>query len=83
MGDDASTSSPAGGEAAARRRLRAQIAALEHALSNLTSPRAPRAAAIPEDAPAPRPRPRLLSAAELAEQRDELLRRLADAHVAG
>ncbi|HET6448251.1 MAG TPA: GntR family transcriptional regulator [Conexibacter sp.] len=65
-------------EAATRRRLRAQIAALEHALSNLTARSASRSAPA-----AARPsRPRLLSAAELAEQRDELLRRLADAHVA-
>jgi DNA-binding transcriptional regulator YhcF (GntR family) len=82
MGGEAKTAAPADDESATRRRLRAQIAALEHALSNLTSRHAPRAAAAPDDAPAARPRPRLLSAAELAEQRDELLRRLAEAHVA-
>jgi len=66
-------------EAATRRRLRAQIAALEHALAGLT----PRDATPAGDATAPRPRtprPRLLGAAELAEQRDELLLRLAEAH---
>lgn len=83
MGGGAPAAARAGGEAAARRRLRGQIAALEHALSNLTSRHAPRAAAASDDAPAPTPRPRLLGAAELAEQRDELLRRLAEAHVAG
>ncbi|HZV73122.1 MAG TPA: GntR family transcriptional regulator [Conexibacter sp.] len=69
---------PPDGEAAARRRLRAQIAALEHALSELTARHPPRAAA--ELGPPATPRPRLLSAAELAQQRDELLRRLAEAH---
>ncbi|MBS1868773.1 MAG: hypothetical protein JSS99_03835, partial [Actinobacteria bacterium] len=73
----------ADGEAAARRRLRAQIAALEHALSALGA----RPAAAPEPAAGERsqrtPRPRLPSAAELAAQRDELLRRLAEAHVGG
>jgi len=72
------------GEAAARRRLRAQIAALEHALSELA---ARSAAHPPPAAPGERaartPRPRLPSAAELTAQRDELLRRLAEAHVAG
>ena len=66
-------------EAATRRRLRAQIAALEHALAGLT----PRDATPAGDATPPRPRtprPRLLGAAELAEQRDELLLRLAEAH---
>ena len=82
MGGDAQTTSPADDEATARRRLRTQIAALEHALSNLTSRHAPRAADPADEAPTPRPRPRLLSAAELAAQRDELLRRLAEAHVA-
>jgi DNA-binding transcriptional regulator YhcF (GntR family) len=82
MGGDAPSIAPAAGEAAARRRLRAQIAALEHALSNLTARHASRAADPPDEGPPPRPRPRLLSAAELARQRDELLRRLAEAHVA-
>jgi GntR family transcriptional regulator len=74
---------PRDGDAAARRRLRAQIAALEHAISDLTARRASRAKAPADDRPPRTPRPRLLSAAELAEQRDELLRRLAEAHVAG
>jgi DNA-binding transcriptional regulator YhcF (GntR family) len=75
---------PVDDEAAARRRLRAQIAALEHALSDLTSRHVSRAAASADARPSAtrRPRPRLLSAAELAEQRDELLRRLAQTHVA-
>jgi DNA-binding transcriptional regulator YhcF (GntR family) len=67
-------------EAATRRRLRAQIAALEHALSALTARDATPAGGAAAE-PRPRtPRPRLLGAAELAEQRDELLRRLAEAH---
>jgi DNA-binding transcriptional regulator YhcF (GntR family) len=71
----------ADGEATTRRRLRAQISALEHALSELTARRASRAAPAADDGPPRTPRPRLLSAAELAAQRDELLRRLAEAHV--
>jgi len=71
-----------GGEAAVRRRLRAQIAALEHALGELTARTLPRAEPA-EEQPPRTPRPRLPSAAELAEQRDALLRRLAEAHVAG
>ena len=82
MGGEVPPAASGDDEAAARRRLRAQIAALEHALSNLTRP-ASRAADAAEDGPLRTPRPRLLSAAELAEQRDELLRRLAEAHVAG
>jgi DNA-binding transcriptional regulator YhcF (GntR family) len=70
------------GEAASRRRLRAQIAALEHALSELTARQASRTDPIADERPPRTPRPRLLGAAELAEQRDELLRRLAEAHVA-
>jgi DNA-binding transcriptional regulator YhcF (GntR family) len=66
-------------EAAARRRLRAQIAALEHALGHATAGRAA-AAAHAGEAPPATPRALLLSAAELAAQRDELLRRLAEAH---
>lgn len=68
------------GEAAVRRRLRGQIAALEHALSGLTVRRASRADPTVEERPPHTPRPRLLSAAELARQRDELVQRLADAH---
>lgn len=74
---------PVDDEADARRRLRAQIAALEHALSDLTARHASRAARATDARPPATPRPRLLSAAELAEQRDELLRRLAETHVAG
>lgn len=70
---------PADGEREARRRLRGQIAALEYALSELTTRRGAGAAAA-DERPAPAPRPRLPTAAELAEQRDELLRRLAEAH---
>lgn len=72
---------PADGESAARRRLRGQIAALEHALSELTTRKAAHKPATDERPPTPRPR--LLSAAELAQQRDELLRRLAETHAAG
>lgn len=67
---------PADDEAAVRRRLRAQIAALEHALSELRASAPPDAGSGASSSP----RPRLLSAAELAEERDELLRRLAEAH---
>jgi len=71
-----------GGEAATRRRLRAQIAALEHALAQATTGRAAAAGAAAGEPPST-PRPRLLTAGELTAQRDELLRRLAEAHVAG
>jgi DNA-binding transcriptional regulator YhcF (GntR family) len=83
MGGEISPDPAADDEAATRRRLRTQIAALEHALSDLTARHASRASNTADDRPAPPPRPRLLSATELAEQRDELLRRLAEAHVAG
>jgi DNA-binding transcriptional regulator YhcF (GntR family) len=73
---------PTDDEAAARRRLRGQIAALEHALSELTAHQA-QGAAVPESGPPRTLRPRLLSAVELTQQRDELLRRLAEAHAAG
>ena len=66
-------------EAATRRRLRAQIAALEHALAGLTPRDATPAGDTAESRPRT-PRPRLLGAAELAAQRDELLLRLAEAH---
>lgn len=72
---------PADDEAAARRRLRGQIAALEHALSQLTARQAAYRPIATDERP-PTPRPRLLSAAELAQQRDELLRLLAEAHAA-
>jgi DNA-binding transcriptional regulator YhcF (GntR family) len=84
VGSEAPARKPraADSEATTRRRLRAQISALEHALSELTARRASRAEAPADERPPRTPRPRLLSAAELAAQRDELLRRLADAHVA-
>lgn len=72
---------PVDPESAARRRLRAQISALELALSDLTAHRAPRSTTA-SATPSPTPRPRLLSATELTEERDELLRRLAEAHAA-
>ncbi|HKG03771.1 MAG TPA: GntR family transcriptional regulator [Conexibacter sp.] len=83
MGGEISADRAIDDEAAARRRLRAQIAALEHALSDLTARHASHPANAADDRPPPASRPRLLSAAELAEQRDELLRRLAAAHVVG
>lgn len=67
-------------ETAARRRLRAQIAALEQALSDLLATRpdlAPKAASEPRES-----RPRLLNAAELEDQRASLLRRLAETQAA-
>lgn len=67
-------------ETAARRRLRAQIAALEQALSDLLAARPDLA---PKATPEPREtRPRMLSAAELEGQRALLLRRLAEAQAA-
>jgi DNA-binding transcriptional regulator YhcF (GntR family) len=62
--------------AAERRRLRAQIAALEQALSDLLV-RRPDLAPSPADA-APPPAARLLDAAELEAQRDALVRLLAE-----
>lgn len=64
------------GAAAERRLLRAQIAALEKALSELTARRATPAAEPVPAAPVAGRGPRLPSAAELARQRDELLDRL-------
>jgi GntR family transcriptional regulator/MocR family aminotransferase len=68
---------PADAQAAERRRLRAQIAALEETLSDLLA-RRPDLAPL---APPPRqvPQARLLDATALAEQRDALVRRLAAA----
>lgn len=73
-------------QAAERRRLRAQIAALEQTLSDLVA-RRPGLAAEPVAAtrPSGRARPahaRLLDVAGLAEQRDALVRRLAEAQAA-
>jgi len=65
-------------EAAERRRLRAQIAALEQTLSDLVA-RRPGFARPPLDEPRRAPRPRLLDVAGLTEQRDALVRRLAEA----
>lgn len=67
-------------ETAARRRLRSQIGALEQALSDLLAARPdlqPKAASEARE-----PRPRLLSAAELEQQRALLLRRLAETQAA-
>jgi len=66
-------------EAAARRRLRAQIAALEQAVTELSAGRASTiAAALAErtDAAHPAGRPRLLTADDLRRQRTMLLHRL-------
>jgi DNA-binding transcriptional regulator YhcF (GntR family) len=70
-------------EAVERRRLRAQIAALEHGLSELLA-RRPALIPAPATGPAARcaGRPRLLSAAELSQQRTELLRSFAAAQAA-
>lgn len=69
---------PPDGDALERRRLRAQIAALEQTLSDLVARRSGMSE-LAEEAPL-RPRhPRLLDVAELAEQRDRLVRRLAAA----
>jgi DNA-binding transcriptional regulator YhcF (GntR family) len=78
MGAD--SAGDADSDAIVRRRLRAQIAALEQTLSER-----PGHQSRPVPTPAttggqPAPRARLLSAAELTYQRDELLRRLADTH---
>jgi len=81
VGGEPQTSTRADDGAEVRRRLRAQIAALEHALAGLGAVPASRAAEPVPDERRPRtPRARLLDAAELTEQRDELLRRLAEAH---
>jgi DNA-binding transcriptional regulator YhcF (GntR family) len=74
---------PPDAEAVERRRLRAQIAALEHGLSELLA-RRPALTPAPATGPAARGggRPRLLSAAELSQQRTELLRSFAAAQAA-
>lgn len=67
-------------ETAARRRLRAQIAALEQALNDMLALRpdlTPQAEPLPREA-----KPRLLSAAELEQQRAVLVRRLAEVQAA-
>jgi DNA-binding FadR family transcriptional regulator len=71
---------PPDAEAATRRRLRAQIATLEQALSELLGRHpglAPQGAAPPRE-----PHPRLLTAAELERQRAILLRQLGEVQVA-
>jgi DNA-binding transcriptional regulator YhcF (GntR family) len=68
-------------DAADRRRLRAQIAALEQALSDLLMRRPDLTPAL-ADTPSPTPRARLLDAAGLERQRADLLRRLATAQTA-
>jgi GntR family transcriptional regulator len=66
-------------EAAARRRLRTEVAALERALSDLLARRPGLGSQLAADAPARRAtQPRLLSAAELERQRAELLERLVE-----
>jgi DNA-binding transcriptional regulator YhcF (GntR family) len=68
------------GAAAARRRLRDEVAALDRALADLLARRPDVAAQLPQpDDPSPTPQARLLSAAELEAQRDALLRRLIEA----
>ena len=68
-------------DAADRRRLRAQIAALEQALSDLLMRRSDLIPRISTAPPEP-PRARLLDAAGLERQRADLLRRLAAAQTA-
>jgi len=65
-------------QAAERRRLRTQIAALEQTLSDLVA-RRPGFARVPQDEPRRPAQPRLLDVAGLTEQRDRLVRRLAEA----
>jgi DNA-binding transcriptional regulator YhcF (GntR family) len=67
-------------EVAERRRLRAQIATLEQALAELTAGRAAHTPPVAARQSALTPRPHLPGAAELTRERDELLRRLAEAH---
>ena len=67
-------------QAAERQRLRSQIAALEQTLSDLE--RRPGGARPPDDAPRRPQYARLLDAAGLTEQRDALVRRLAEVQAA-
>jgi len=69
-------------QAAERRRLRAQIAALEQTLSDLVARRPGLAPPAGEPSPRRPPHPRLLDVAGLTEQRDALVRRLAEAQAA-
>lgn len=68
-------------QAAERRRLRAQIAALEQTLSDLVA-RRPGLASGVGDAPARPAHARLLDVAGLTDQRDALVRRLAEVQAA-
>lgn len=79
---DAEEPVPRDEQADERRRLRAQIAALEQTLSDLVGRRP--GLAPPADSPSPpRPaHPRLLDVAGLTEQRDALVRRLAEVQAA-
>lgn len=65
-------------DAAARRRLRREVAALDRALADLLMRRPDLAAQLApsDERPAPSPQARLLSTAELEAQRDALLQRL-------
>ena len=69
-------------EAAERRRLRAQIAALEQALTELAGRRPGLLPRADEPSPRQQPGPRLLDVGGLAEQRDALVRRLAGVQAA-
>ena len=69
---------PVRDEQVERQRLRSQIAALEQTLSDLVS-RRPGQAHPPDGAPLRPQHARVLDAAGLAEQRDALVRRLAEA----
>jgi DNA-binding transcriptional regulator YhcF (GntR family) len=73
---EAAEPAPIDEAAAERRRLRAQIAALEQALSDLA--RRPTLTRPPADPPRRRQHARLLDVAGLADQRDALVRQLAE-----
>ena len=79
---DAEESPPRDGQADERRRLRAQIAALEQTLSDLVSRRPGLAASADFAPPRHPPHPRLLDVAGLTEQRDALVRRLGEVQAA-
>lgn len=79
---DAEEPPTADGQADERRRLRAQIAALEQTLSDLVARRPSVAPSIGDDPLRRPPHPRLLDAAGLTAQRDALVQRLADVQAA-
>ncbi len=79
---DADEPAPRDEQAAERRRLRSQIAALEQTLSDLVARRPGLGAPAAEDEPRRPGHARLLDAAGLTEQRDALVRRLAEAQSA-